>query len=501
MAALGRGKAKLRKPSPPRAGTEVEQTFQDKLEEVKRMRLQGEIRLAAPPVPEGKQVMTVSGVKTFLKSYKDWVEVVSGSGKIYYYNKRSLVNQWKKPAEWVEEEKRLNPPLPPPPPQSAPPPPPEPPAPPPPMDDKLRLNLNLKGKKKVKKRVKNPEGHLPLAYQKTAKRTADSSSDEEEKSKKLTIDNAFEDPDAAENGQKLAKLDPQDEIGHLKPAPVIETKLDFKAAGNEPQEERTALPNNGLEADSKKDPKDARKFDPRISGPERAENLQDGCAAALAFKNITLLPEATALYGENTASTPAALTGNPTYFTEYNLPCCLKRCRFPKEQDVLHELKINKLKRRSYVPPPFMAGLDPKLSHLAREAQMEQFFLEVKNYNNHDRLMTSRMGEVLVYKIPDEAWERYFHLFQVKLLEGVFLECRPSGYTHQDELVYSRTGKICGHRTFPEDEARCQAVLQAWGKSHCLCMYANKVFTIKRDDEGWEDDLYEARKFLERNGW
>merc|ERR1719430_661905 len=326
MAALGRGKAKLRKPSPPRAGTEVEQTFQDKLEEVKRMRLQGETRLAPAPVPEGEQVMTVSGVKTFLKSFKDWVEVVSGSGKIYYYNKRSLVNQWKKPAEWLEEEERLNPPLPPPPdsapppPDSAPPPPDSAPPPPPP-DDKLRLNLNLKGKKKVKKRVKNPEGHLPLAYQKTAKRTADSSSDEEEKAKKLTIDNAFEDPDAAENGQKLAKLDPQDEIGHLRPAPVIETKLDFTAPSTKRPEETTALPNNGLEADSKKDQKDCRKFDPRISGPERAENLQDGCAAALAFKNITLLPEATALYEENTASTPAALTGNPTYFTEYNLPC------------------------------------------------------------------------------------------------------------------------------------------------------------------------------------
>merc|ERR1719209_2657698 len=271
--------------------------------------------------------MTVSGVKTFLKSFKDWVEVVSGSGKIYYYNKRSLVNQWKKPAEWLEEEERLNPPLPPPPdsapppPDSAPPPPDSAPPPPPP-DDKLRLNLNLKGKKKVKKRVKNPEGHLPLAYQKTAKRTVDSSSDEEEKSKKLTIDNAFEDPDAAENGQKLAKLDPQDEIGHLRPAPVIETKLDLPAANSLSKEATTALPNDGLEADSKKDQKDCRKFDPRISGPERAENLQDGCAAALAFKNIPLLPEATALYGEYTASTPAALTGNPTYFTEYNLPCC-----------------------------------------------------------------------------------------------------------------------------------------------------------------------------------
>ena len=36
---------------------QVEQTFQDKLEEVKRMRLQGETRLAAAPVPEGKQVL------------------------------------------------------------------------------------------------------------------------------------------------------------------------------------------------------------------------------------------------------------------------------------------------------------------------------------------------------------------------------------------------------------------------------------------------------------
>ena len=35
---------------------QVEQTFQEKLEEVKRMRLQGETRLVAPPVPEGKQV-------------------------------------------------------------------------------------------------------------------------------------------------------------------------------------------------------------------------------------------------------------------------------------------------------------------------------------------------------------------------------------------------------------------------------------------------------------
>lgn len=83
----------------------------------------------------------------------------------------------------------------------------------------------------------------------------------------------------------------------------------------------------------------------------------------------------------------------------------------------------------------------------------------------------------------------------------MFLECKPSGYTHNDELIYSRTGKICGHRTFPEDEIRCQAVLQAWAKSQCLCMYANTVFKIRRDDEGWKDDVYECKKFLSKHGY
>ena len=43
----------------------------------------------------------------------------------------------------------------------------------------------------------------------------------------------------------------------------------------------------------------------------------------------------------------------------------------------MHELKINKLKRRTFLPPPLLDGLDPKLAHLARDAQMEQFLIEV----------------------------------------------------------------------------------------------------------------------------
>merc|ERR1719361_3100411 len=76
-------------------------------------------------------------------------------------------------------------------------------------------------------RLKNPEASsLPLAYQKSKKRLDDSSSDEDESKKpqKLTVETAFEDPDEEEQDQeqKLAKLDPEDEIGHLKPDPIVE---------------------------------------------------------------------------------------------------------------------------------------------------------------------------------------------------------------------------------------------------------------------------------------
>ena len=118
----------VRRPSPTRSDDRsVEQTFQQKLEEIKRQRLGGSSKpeecsykqSANGVVP--KTVKTVNGVKTFLKTFGDWVEVVSKSGKVYYYNKRSLVNQWRKPEEWLAEEERLNapPPLPPDPPSAA----------------------------------------------------------------------------------------------------------------------------------------------------------------------------------------------------------------------------------------------------------------------------------------------------------------------------------------------------------------------------------------------
>ena len=69
---------------------------------------------------------------------------------------------------------------------------------------------------------------------------------------------------------------------------------------------------------------------------------------------------------------------------------------------------------------------------------MEQFYTELKNPNNRDRLLTQKMNNLLVYKITDEIWDRYFTLFQVKIFDGVFLECKPAGYTHNDEVVYSR---------------------------------------------------------------
>ena len=388
--------APVRRASPSRndviggSDTDAEQTFQQKLQEIKKMRMSTTDEKERDKVVP-KKVQTVNGLKTFLKRHGDWVEVVSKSGKVYYYNKRTLVNQWKKPEDWLREEERLNnPPLPPQqPPQQLPQPPPQP---PPPEDDEEtgKLKLKLMTMKKLHKRLKNPDANLPRAYQKNQKRLDESDSDTEERTRpKLTISNAFENPEEGEQDgqQKLAKLDAEDEIGHLKiPEPVDDDKK----------------PTEAISADTiaaVTEQKDARKFNPRISGPERAANLAEGCAAQLAFKNISTLPNPE-------KSLQNAGSGNPTYFTEYNLPCTLRRCKFPKEQDVLHELKQNKTKRRTFIQPPMMGDLDSKLSHLAQEAQMEQFMSEVKNYNNHDRLMTSRMDNVLVYKIPDDVWER-----------------------------------------------------------------------------------------------
>ena len=173
-----------RKPSPPRHNApEEEVTFQSKLEEIKKMRSAGVLTakpkqpnastLAEPIIP--KQVQTVSGIKTFLKSFGDWVEVVSKTGKVYFYNKKTQSNQWKKPQEWVDEERRLNPPLPEPEPDQPPPPPSLPSLPP----TVPKVKMKLKTKKKVTKRLKKLESKIPLAYQKNPLKSLDDSSDED----------------------------------------------------------------------------------------------------------------------------------------------------------------------------------------------------------------------------------------------------------------------------------------------------------------------------------
>jgi len=361
--------------------------------------------------------------------------------------------------------------------------------------EKLKVKMKLKTKKRViTKRPKKMESKLPLAYQKNpVNKLLETSDEEAEDSKeKLTIENAFEDPEDDLDKNKLARLDKQDEIGHL----------DIKLS-QEPKVENIQ-PDVAVKADKEAAPaedKDVKKFSSSASGMDRANNLAKGSAPEMAFLNINKVPETTAIYGEQATNLNSSETGNSTYFGEYNLPCCLKRCKFPKEQDVIHELKINKLKKRNFYPSASIPGLDPKLAYLAEEAEMEQFYIELKNYNTHDRLLTSRMGGTLVYKVPDEVWDRYVHKFQVKIFSGVYLECKPSGYSHNDELIYSRTGKACGYKTFPEDEVRCQAVLQAWNKEYCLCVYANKIFKVKRDDDAWHDVLREVRRFLEKNGF
>ena len=80
--------------------------------------------------------------------------------------------------------------------------------------------------------------------------------------------------------------------------------------------------------------------------------------------------------------------------------------------------------------------------------------MELKNTNNRHRLLSERLNG-MVYKIPDELWERNFPLFSVELLgANIKLECRPQAFTDDNIPVYTRTGKVANKLPFPEDVVR-----------------------------------------------
>ena len=203
---------------------------------------------------------------------------------------------------------------------------------PPKIKMKLKVKKKVIGKKQqllIKKA--EAEANLPLAYQTSGARPptgySSSEEDEEDKKRKLAMSDAFDAPD--EDGDepahaKLAKLDAKDELGHI----------DIKLPPEGPAVAATAGAVEGGATESQQ--QTYRKFDRTVTGPERALALHQGSAAALAFQNIRKVPEARVLYGDQTPGMVSTSTttgiGNPTFFTEYNLPCCLRRCKFPKEQ-------------------------------------------------------------------------------------------------------------------------------------------------------------------------
>ena len=149
------------------------------------------------------------------------------------------------------------------------------------------------------------------------------------------------------------------------------------------------------------------------------------------------------------------------------------------------------------------------------------FLQELKNSNNKNRLLTDKMNGTTVFKIPDELWDRSYPMFCVELLgKNIKLECRPHGFTEDDVPVYTRTGKVANKLPYPEDIvryeksakidfpnffpiflSRCHAVLQAWKTETCHCVYANRTYTIEKDDRQWKKDLEECKKFLIENGY
>lgn len=86
-----------RKPSPPRPGqTDAEKTFLQKLEEIKRM------RASTTPAPVAERRRVIVNGKPSLAISGDWALFASSSGRQYYFNLKTLVNQWHRPPEWCD---------------------------------------------------------------------------------------------------------------------------------------------------------------------------------------------------------------------------------------------------------------------------------------------------------------------------------------------------------------------------------------------------------------
>ena len=90
----------VRKASPPRQ--ESEDTFRKKLEEIKRQRLKQSSEPKTKVIVNGKPALEVQG---------DWALFFSASkNKKYYFNLKTLVNQWTKPEGWIggEEVRKID---------------------------------------------------------------------------------------------------------------------------------------------------------------------------------------------------------------------------------------------------------------------------------------------------------------------------------------------------------------------------------------------------------
>ena len=141
-----------------------------------------------------------------------------------------------------------------------------------------------------------------------------------------------------------------------------------------------------------------------------------------------------------------------TWLSEYNFPAVLSRCKFPKTADALHDLTTNRNKRRK---EPNLPPLPPEIVTGSNfDFRRDMFITELKHTNNRNRLLSEKL-DTMVYKIPDELWERNYPLFMVELLgPNIKLECRPHAFTEENIPVYTRTGKVAKTVPYPEDIVR-----------------------------------------------
>jgi len=364
-AASGKSKTALLKcPSPPRPGQETQElTFRQKLEEIKRQRLAKNAPASAGPSGGGaggptkasKKVM-ING-KEALAMHGDWALMKSSSGKKYFFNIKTMVNQWTKPKEWPAKSKAAPPPPPPPPP----PPeggegglPPPPPPPPPPLaegeGERKGFQMKMKASKlsgasamvtsqNGEEEDENAKRKLPFLPETEKTGNGNREADEQGSSphhrkrhrrrhrgrRRRRHSSAGSDHSGGGSGRSYS--------GSSRSSRSRSRSYSRSRSSSRSSYSYSDRSRSGSRSRSHSPAKDNKIESQMAAAVSAATAAAQQLAATAAAAAAAATDSGCKLYGDlgNKATTLLDTVHNPTWVSEYNFPAMLTRCKFPKK--------------------------------------------------------------------------------------------------------------------------------------------------------------------------